>query len=127
VATSPGLDAIHQRSYFLRDRKYCQAEIDRHYRDSNGFIDYVGEWHKHPTTETTLSTTDRHSLEDIAASENYETNQPVMLVCEMPDYQKPEECKLCLFIYRYGASTIHEKAITIIDKTSAIIPSNISG
>jgi integrative and conjugative element protein (TIGR02256 family) len=116
VSTSPGPEAIHQQSYFLRDRTYCQENIDRCYRESNGAIDYVGEWHKHPISDMALSPMDRRSLIDIAVSENYETNQPVMLICEMPDYQKPEECKLRLFLNRHGDEKIQERTITIIER-----------
>lgn len=80
-ATLPGPKAVHKPAYFLRDTRYCQAELDRIHEQSEGKIHYIGEWHKHLELDPKPSPLDKQSLTEIAIQPNYETDQPVLVIC----------------------------------------------
>ena len=57
-------------------------------RQSNGQVDYVGEWHDHRALDTQLSRVDKRDLWRIAASSTYETDQPLLLLLETGQDQR---------------------------------------
>ena len=53
------------RIYYRRDVKKAQNIINKRWRETNGEINYLGEWHTHPNMFATPSTTDMESLSAI--------------------------------------------------------------
>jgi len=47
---------------------------------SDNNIEYVGEWHSHPSVNSQPSGVDIKSLSEIAAQPNYLTQEPVMII-----------------------------------------------
>ncbi|SFF03131.1 ThiF family adenylyltransferase [Spirosoma endophyticum] len=78
AVSGPGPNAIRTPTYFERDVTYCQQFVDAQYQQS-GYI-YLGEWHYHPMKDNRPSATDLGSLEDIAISNNYLTELPIMII-----------------------------------------------
>lgn len=75
---SPG--AVRKREYFERNVEFCQKIVDDQYEKSNGKSVYVGEWHYHPNINNYPSTLDLQSISEIAVSDNYVTDNPVMII-----------------------------------------------
>ena len=84
----PGPRAHKRRLSFRRDTVFLQELLDRRVRQSNGEVDYVGEWHVHRALDTELSRVDKRELWRIAASSNYETDQPLLLLLETGQDQR---------------------------------------
>lgn len=78
--SGPGPQAICTRTKFLKDATYCQEFLDDKYRDSNGAIVYIGEWHSHPNEDNRPSNTDIKSLTDISFQPQYLTDKPAMII-----------------------------------------------
>ena len=53
------------RINYRRDVKKAQNIINKRWRETNGEINYLGEWHTHPNMFATPSTTDMESLSAI--------------------------------------------------------------
>jgi len=79
-ATGPGPKALHARASFLRDGEYCQAELDKIFEQTNGTVDYLGEWHSHPLA-IGPSKRDKDSIREIAHDTKYALPNPVMGIC----------------------------------------------
>lgn len=67
-ATDAGPNAIHEQIYFRADPNYIDMVIDMEYANSNGKVNYIGEWHTHPQVSPKPSTVDLNSLDEIVAS-----------------------------------------------------------
>ena len=48
VATEPSPDDIRTRFSFMRQQEPAQMLVDQHWENSNGTLNYLGEWHSHP-------------------------------------------------------------------------------
>lgn len=60
------INSLHStRIYYRRDVKKAQSIINKRWRETNGEINYLGEWHTHPNMFATPSTTDMESLSAI--------------------------------------------------------------
>ena len=79
-ASDSGPKAIKRHSFFSRDTKYAQSIIDTWASDSNGEIDYLGEWHKHLEVEPHPSFTDIETMRNIAQQSNYHISQPILII-----------------------------------------------
>jgi integrative and conjugative element protein (TIGR02256 family) len=88
IATAPGPDAKRHRFRFLRDKRYLQGVLDREVGQSDGTVEYIGEWHVHPALDAPPSYIDRRSLWRIARRPNYPTESPVLLIVESVDGQR---------------------------------------
>ena len=80
IATLPGPNAVKEKCYFLRDRKYCQNILDKEFSNYGNVSIYVGEWHYHPTGRNFPSNQDLKSLAEISGSVNYLTDEPIMII-----------------------------------------------
>lgn len=80
AASGPGPKAHHGPTSFNRDREFCQAFIDQHAGDSDGRIDFVGEWHKHPEPDPWPSAVDRNTYMRLAADPATHVKRPVILI-----------------------------------------------
>lgn len=79
-ASGPGPKAHHGRTTFNRDREFCQAFIDRHAGDTDGRIDFVGEWHKHPEPDPWPSSVDQRTYRHLAVDPDSHIDRPVILI-----------------------------------------------
>lgn len=91
--TGPGPKAVHAGTSFLRDGEYCQKELDKIFEQSNGTVDYLGEWHSHPF-QIGPSKRDRDSLKEIAADMKYAILNPLMGICIKRGIEWDFECYL---------------------------------
>lgn len=115
-ATLPGPKAIHKPAYFLRDTSYCQAELDRMHEQSRGKIHYVGEWHKHLELDPKPSSLDKKSLTEIAVQPNYETDQPVLVICGILALHNNSPFDLKAFLFdTSGAIKLYPNLHLIVD------------
>ncbi|MBN1875003.1 MAG: Mov34/MPN/PAD-1 family protein [Anaerolineae bacterium] len=79
-ATAPGPDAQHTTHEFKRDGIYCQEVLDRIVAESEGLVDYIGEWHSHPS-KSRPSSKDVMAMRWIANNKKYAIQNPIMCIC----------------------------------------------
>lgn len=79
-SVGPGPRAIHRRSSFVPDYDFHDAEIHRRYTRSGRRLEYVGDWHTHPTGTLMLSRKDRRTLTAIAMHAPARAPTPVMAI-----------------------------------------------
>lgn len=75
-----GPNAIREYSSFSRDTEYCQRFLDGLALETQGEIDYLGEWHKHMSEDATPSALDIKTLKSIAVGDNYHQSEPLLLI-----------------------------------------------
>lgn len=78
----PGANALHGRTRFLPDHKWQVREIDRIFGQTNGDIDYLGDWHTHPDGIAAMSDEDSRTLFRIAKR----VRGALMAILAGPDY-----------------------------------------
>jgi integrative and conjugative element protein (TIGR02256 family) len=79
-ASLPGSKAKASRYFFQHDREFCQAFLDDLAAQTNGSIDYLGEWHKHFENVPNPSSTDIRTLTKIARNSDYHISFPLLLI-----------------------------------------------
>jgi integrative and conjugative element protein (TIGR02256 family) len=94
-ASDAGPKAESSATICSRDVEYTQQWLEERIKGANGEIKYIGEWHSHPSEETTPSTTDTTSLTDIANSRNYLCRTPVMLILGYSEGQVKQRSAYC--------------------------------
>lgn len=57
-ATEPSSEDERGRFFFRRGRRASQRKVSRAWRESNGALRYLGEWHTHPEVIPNRSSTD---------------------------------------------------------------------
>ncbi len=67
-ATGAGSNATHEHIYFRADKDYIDMIIDMEHANSNGKVNYIGEWHTHPQVNPQPSSVDLNSLDEIVES-----------------------------------------------------------
>lgn len=66
VTETACINSLHStRIHYRRDAKKAQSIINKRWRETNGEINYLGEWHTHPNMFATPSATDMESLSAI--------------------------------------------------------------
>ena len=80
AASDAGPNAESSPTHFSRDVEYTQRWLEEQVRATIMRVEYIGEWHSHPSEDTNPSITDITSLAGIANSENYLCSQPVALI-----------------------------------------------
>lgn len=78
--SGPGPQAEHQSSGFRRDGDYCQQFLDRVVNESEGRLDYLGEWHSHPLPSGP-SALDVRAMQWVSKNERYAAPRPILLLC----------------------------------------------
>jgi integrative and conjugative element protein (TIGR02256 family) len=58
-ASEPAPEDRRARYWFRRARRPAQTVVDRVWRESNGVVNYLGEWHSHPERIPSPSCIDR--------------------------------------------------------------------
>jgi integrative and conjugative element protein (TIGR02256 family) len=79
-ASAPGPRARKTMLSFARDTLYCQKFLDRIAVESEGQIDYLGEWHKHHEVEPRPSGRDIATSRDIALNPYYHVELCLLLI-----------------------------------------------
>lgn len=79
-ASGPGPRALHRPTRFERDREFCQSFIDAHAGRTEGMLDFVGEWHKHPEADPRPSPVDQKTYRKLARDPNCHLDQVVVLI-----------------------------------------------
>jgi integrative and conjugative element protein (TIGR02256 family) len=79
-ASKAGPRARRTMYSFARDTIFCQQFLDRVAIESEGRIDYLGEWHKHHDAEPRPSWKDIKTAKDIALSPDYHVELCLMLI-----------------------------------------------
>jgi integrative and conjugative element protein (TIGR02256 family) len=82
-ATGPGPRARLEHYSVTIDGKYAQEFCDRVNRESNGHIDYVGDWHKHPGFSLRPSEHDVDAMKTMAQFPFSPTRHPISLIYRM--------------------------------------------
>lgn len=73
------ISSLHStRIHYQRDVKKAQSIINKRWRETNGEINYLGEWHTHPNMFATPSVTDMESLSAIV--DKVESVLPVVML-----------------------------------------------
>ncbi len=71
---------LFSRIYYKRNVKKAQRIIDARWKESNGEINYLGEWHTHPNMRALASSTDFNSLKNLLYKVGYEIPCIIMLI-----------------------------------------------
>ena len=76
----PGSAAKHGPYHFEPDSIYQQTHLEQYFLQSGGRTTYLGDWHTHPLRTTNLSSTDKPTLANLAATPSSQIAHPVMAV-----------------------------------------------
>lgn len=74
----PGPTAKHGFHHFEPDSSYQQGLLEKYFRESEGQITYLGDWHTHPLGSPVLSVRDKQTLAEIAQSASSKIKHPLM-------------------------------------------------
>lgn len=74
----PGPCAMHGRYAFVPDHAWQMAALRRIFSASKGDLDYLGDWHTHPTGPAKMSDEDRSTLRRICRK----VATPVMVIVD---------------------------------------------
>lgn len=74
----PGLKACHQRSCFVPDAEFQEAELAQRYLRAPERSAYLGDWHTHPEGQPKLSCRDLHTARQIATYKDARAPVPLM-------------------------------------------------
>jgi len=66
--------------YFIRDKENAQKVINEKWQQSNGEINYLGEWHTHPEIITKPSFLDRKLLKECLINNKYPFHGLFMII-----------------------------------------------
>jgi integrative and conjugative element protein (TIGR02256 family) len=62
----PGPSALHRESYFQPDHLWQVDRLEEVFAETDGDLDYLGDWHSHPDGPAKLSSDDRATLRRIS-------------------------------------------------------------
>ena len=79
-AAGPGPKARRERFSVTIDGEYAQKFCDRMSRESDGKIDYVGDWHKHTGISLRPSGQDVSAMKTMANFEFSPTKHPISMI-----------------------------------------------
>ncbi len=79
-ASGPGPRAEHARHSVLIDGQHAQQFCDHLWHESDGRLDYVGDWHRHPGWSLTPSQHDIVAMCTVAAFEHCPIPHPISLI-----------------------------------------------
>lgn len=79
-AAGPGPNAKMERYSVTIDGTHAQKFCDQCRNESDGLIDYVGDWHKHPGFSLRPSEHDIFAIKTMAIFEHSPTKHPISLI-----------------------------------------------
>ncbi len=68
------------RIWFLRVADFLNKWLLQIFRNNNGEVIYLGEWHSHPNAPPIPSGTDFHSMLKISTNDNIRIETPILLI-----------------------------------------------
>ena len=71
---------LFSKMYYKRNVKRAQKIIDTRWIESDGEINYLGEWHTHPNMRAFASSTDINSIKNLLHKVGFEIPCVVMLI-----------------------------------------------
>lgn len=83
IATDPGPNAIRKKNEFSFDAPYCNKLIDNYFINSNGKINYIGDWHRHFRLNLKPSQKDINAMADLATDRNCNIPRPILLIVDL--------------------------------------------
>lgn len=72
--------ARRKRTRFFRPPDDVDGQLTKVYRESEGRVHYLGEWHTHPQVDANPSSTDIETLRGLARSRSVATDTPFMII-----------------------------------------------
>lgn len=78
--TGPGPKAKRLATYFDRDVHYCNKLVALYCKMTKGTLNYVGEWHTHPSFSVSPSNLDDKSLYRITKEMGYKLGTPLSII-----------------------------------------------
>ena len=75
-----GENSKHSRYGFCPDQEYQLDKIADIYRETNGLVTYLGDWHTHPNSSTQLSNIDKRTIVRVATTPEAKIKKPIMAV-----------------------------------------------
>lgn len=82
--TGPGPAAMHGRFALIPDHGWQVEQIHSAFRETNGDLDYLGDWHTHPDGKASMSRQDDRTLLRIGLR----AREPLMVIA-VPDLENP--------------------------------------
>jgi integrative and conjugative element protein (TIGR02256 family) len=79
-ATGPGPNARHRRFSFNPDGCWQRKQLAKIYRDTEGVLTYLGDWHTHPGGPPLPSAQDKATAAAVAAAPLARTANPLTLI-----------------------------------------------
>lgn len=70
--TEPTKLDLKGRFYFIRRRRAAQRRVNKAWAESNGTLNYLGEWHSHPEDDPTPSQVDIENWHRIGSEARFE-------------------------------------------------------
>lgn len=83
------------RFLFKRYVKNLNKRLKTLYREYNGVIIYVGEWHSHPNGSAQYSSKDLKSISEISLDSNVKISSPLMLIVSIINDTCSEKLYIC--------------------------------
>lgn len=80
VLIGPGPDARHWPTGFMPDNAYQEDRLAVEYERSGRRLEYLGDWHSHPSSTPTPSDKDTATMKRIAADPDAGCPRPLMLI-----------------------------------------------
>lgn len=84
------------KTIFVRHPGSLNERLKLIYQESDGRIDYVGEWHSHPDAAAIPSSTDKEAIRNISKNEDINTATPIMAIVEV----RKNKTKMEFYIYK---------------------------
>jgi integrative and conjugative element protein (TIGR02256 family) len=81
----PGPSAEHHLASFTPDYNWQEDKIAKIYQDSKRRKIYLGDWHSHPSGNTSLSRKDKKTLKNIANYPDARIQTPIMAILGRSD------------------------------------------
>ena len=78
--TGPGPAARATPRTLRLDTPHLQVEVDRWFRETNGDISYIGDWHLHHERDPAPSWRDRRSIREVARRAEIGLAQPLIVI-----------------------------------------------
>ena len=66
--------------YFIRNKKQAQLVINKYWENSNGEINYLGEWHTHDEQYPSSSFADKQLIRQMLKNKNKEIDNVYMII-----------------------------------------------
>lgn len=79
-AGGPGPRAEHRQRSVLIDGAYAQKFCDKIHRESDGRLDYVGDWHNHPGLSLSPSSHDVEAMKTMADFDYCPVEHPISII-----------------------------------------------